>query len=416
MSSADDAPLTPEAADRAELPESLLLAQLERGFGDLQFVPALEKPFRRYLRSYLVNHLRLACVAGLVLIAAAQLLSNLVLHPPTQALRWQTLLLCGVLAPVLVHTFWLLSRRSRARWLDAAASSTVGALALAGLVLPPIFTQHGGVFPYPLTELVVVVIPILAARRFPVALACVVGVLLAVVLRDALLHQFGVQTMLHLFNLTAFASVSLAGGFVQEWVLRRNFLSEGLYLLRSVRDPLTQLRNRRGFDADARRIWAMARRQQQSVGVAMIDIDHFKQLNDAWGHAAGDRMLTRLADVLRVQAARRPMDLIGRVGGEEFAVLWHDLPAGTVVEQAERVRRAVAELELEHPRDRAVSISIGCTQLIPRGDLTVSDALAVADSALYRAKSGGRDRVEYVPPPQDLSPGRDWAQSDAAND
>lgn len=412
----DDALMTPDAEHRAELPESLLLAELERGFGDLQFAPALEKPFRRYLKSYLVNHLRLACVAGLLLVAAAQLLSSFVLTPPQHALRWQAVLMCGVLAPVLVHAFWLLSRSGASRRMDFAAFSVVGVLALAGLALPPIYSKSGSVFPYPIVELAVVLIPILAARRFPVALGCVLGVLVGLIIRDVLLGQVGVATMLQLFNLTAFASISLAGGFVQEWVLRRNFLSEGLYLLRSVRDPLTQLRNRRGFDADALRIWGTARRTRHSVGVAMIDIDHFKQLNDAWGHAAGDKALTQIANVLRAQAARRPLDLVGRVGGEEFAVLWHDLPPGAVADQAERVRQAVADLRLEHPSGRSVSISIGCTQLTPRGDLSVSDALAVADSGLYSAKSKGRNCVEYVPPPRELGPEERWSQSSAAND
>lgn len=416
VNTTDNPALTPEAENRAELPESLLLAQLERGLGELQFVPALERPFRRYLRSRLINHLRLACVAGLVLIAATQLLSTWVLAPPAGALQWQAVLLCGVLAPVLVHAIWVLSRPSGLRWLDAVAMAAVGALVLVGLALPAIYQQHGAVFPFPFTELAVVVIPILTARRFPVALGCVLLVLFALALRDLLLQRFGVGTMLQLFNLTMFASVALAGGFVQEWVLRRHFLSEGLYLLRSVRDPLTQLLNRRGFDAEARRIWATARREQQSVGVAMIDIDHFKQLNDAWGHAAGDRTLSRLAEVLRSQAARRPMDLVGRLGGEEFAVLWYDLPADTVAAQAERVRQAVEALALDHPQHAAVTISVGCTQLIPRGDLTVSDALAVADSALYRAKSRGRDRVEYAAPPRAFSAGGSGCQPAAASD
>ena len=136
--------LTPASGPdfRTELPESLLLAQMERGFGDLQFVPALEKPFRRYLQTYLVNHLRLACVAGLILIAAAQLLSSFVLHPPATALRWQAVLLCGALAPILLNAFWMLSNSQSGRRLDFAAYSAVGALAFAGLTLP--LMSYGG--------------------------------------------------------------------------------------------------------------------------------------------------------------------------------------------------------------------------------------------------------------------------------
>ncbi|WP_348673007.1 GGDEF domain-containing protein [uncultured Abyssibacter sp.] len=399
---------------RTQLPESLLLAQLERGFGDLQFVPALEKPFRRYLRSYLIHHLRLACVAGLILVAAAQLLSSFVLNPPATALRWQAVLLCGVLTPVLLNAYWTLTSAGSERRMDIAAYSVIGVLSLAGLLLPMIYRHHGGVFPFPLIELVVVLIPILAARRFPVALLCVLGILGALMLRDMVFARLTTGTMLEVFNVTAFAAVSLAGGFVQEWVLRRNFLSEGLYLLRSVRDPLTQLRNRRGFDVDAERIWATARRGGLSVGVAMIDIDHFKLLNDAWGHAAGDRVLRDLANVLRAQAGRRPMDLIGRVGGEEFAVIWYDLSPGAARDQAERVRQSVVDIDLEHPGGRPLSVSIGCTQLVPRGAVTLSDALAAADSALYAAKSAGRNRVEYASPPREPESSRRDQSSNAS--
>ncbi|MCK5860169.1 MAG: GGDEF domain-containing protein, partial [Abyssibacter sp.] len=104
-----------------------------------------------------------------------------------------------------------------------------------------------------------------------------------------------------------------------------------------------------------------------------------------------------------------------RVGGEEFAVIWYDLPPGSARTQAERVRQAVVDRRLEHPTDRQLSVSIGCTQLIPRGGLTLSDALAVADSALYSAKSNGRNCVEYVPPPRELDSQR-WSQPTAVND
>lgn len=388
--------------ERADLPESLLLAQLNRGFSSLRFMPALESRFRDYLRSYLVNHLRLGCTAGIALIATAQLLSALALSPPAFAMRWQTVLFCGAMLPLLLHAYYVLAQPDAARRIDTVAASLIWMLVAIGLLMPVIYARQDAVFPYRVLELVVVLIPTLAARRLPVALAWVCGVLALLLVRDAVAGGWSASTWVDVFNAACFGAMGLAAGFVQEWILRRNFLVEGLYMLRAVRDPLTQLYNRRGFEDEGARIWAMARRSGLMLGVAVVDIDHFKAINDSRGHAAGDKVLGQVANVLRHQAARRPMDLIGRIGGEEFAVLWFDLAATNVTEQAERLRQAVEQRHLAHPADRGLTVSVGCTQLVPQAGDNLADALAAADDALYRAKADGRNcvrRAEAAPEP-----------------
>jgi len=165
--------------------------------------------------------------------------------------------------------------------------------------------------------------------------------------------------------------------------------------LAAMRDALTGLLNRRGSERELR---ALLLRQhggaEAPVVVAMIDIDHFKTINDTHGHAAGDAVLARLARLLRELG--RPQDLVGRLGGEEFLIAWSGIGPERAAEIAERIRQAVAEADWGPvaPGLR-VSASIGVATLGPAlaADATLGDLLADADLALYRAKRAGRDQV-----------------------
>jgi diguanylate cyclase (GGDEF)-like protein len=156
-------------------------------------------------------------------------------------------------------------------------------------------------------------------------------------------------------------------------------------------DPLTAIHNRRSFVDAARHEIAACRRSGRAATLLLLDLDQFKQVNDTGGHAAGDEVLVRIADLLRQD--RRITDVVARLGGEEFAVLLTDttLQAGEIV--AERIRRSVEELDVEFDGGRyGVTTSIGVTPLDADDDIT--DALSRADIALYRAKREGRNRVD----------------------
>jgi diguanylate cyclase (GGDEF)-like protein len=123
----------------------------------------------------------------------------------------------------------------------------------------------------------------------------------------------------------------------------------------------------------------------------MVDIDHFKNVNDHWGHGMGDRLLKAVARTLA--AGVRADDMVARVGGEEFAVLLPDADVPTAATVAERVRAAVAALQVDGD-DGALSctVSIGHAALAP--GLSWEGLVKAADDALYRAKNAGRNRVE----------------------
>jgi len=154
----------------------------------------------------------------------------------------------------------------------------------------------------------------------------------------------------------------------------------------AVVDDLTQLANRRRFFEVATRDLEAATRQGRAVVAMMLDIDHFKQINDTYGHPTGDRVIQLVA--ARLAAELSSTDVIGRYGGEEFAVLAQD----TDPQLAERLRAGIADLPVETSGGRlAVTISVGVAGSRPGEDLV--SLLARADQALYRAKQGGRDRV-----------------------
>jgi diguanylate cyclase (GGDEF)-like protein len=154
-------------------------------------------------------------------------------------------------------------------------------------------------------------------------------------------------------------------------------------------DALTGLPNRAYFDELCE---LLSRRRQvgDSVGVLMVDLDHFKALNDRFGHHVGDEVLREVAGA--IAGAVRDVDVPARYGGEEFVVLLRDPGRDVSIEVGERVRAAVAALDLRHLHIRSVSVSVGAAVQVS-SDEPISAVVAAADKALYRAKRQGRDRV-----------------------
>ena len=156
-------------------------------------------------------------------------------------------------------------------------------------------------------------------------------------------------------------------------------------------DPLTNVLNRRGFDQLAAAEISRAGRTQRALSILMIDIDHFKSVNDTHGHASGDQVLVALAGCLSGYV--RSSDILGRLGGEEFAILLADTPLDGAVIAAERIRCAITKLRVGVTDGSiGLTVSVGVAELDSQAT-TLTEALGQADSALYQAKASGRDRV-----------------------
>lgn len=166
-------------------------------------------------------------------------------------------------------------------------------------------------------------------------------------------------------------------------------LAERMRLL-AASDPLTGILNRRGFEEAADRAIAIARRHGQPLSLAVADLDHFKSINDRFGHAAGDYVLRRFAAL--VQGAIRRGDLFARLGGEEFAILLVNTPGRPALEVIDRLREQVAAMVIDLDPSFAITSSFGVTEWIA-ADARLDPMLIRADRALYRSKIGGRNLV-----------------------
>ncbi len=161
-------------------------------------------------------------------------------------------------------------------------------------------------------------------------------------------------------------------------------------------DPLTGVANRRRLDEALEDEWRRATRQREPLALLLLDVDFFKSYNDRLGHVAGDICLQAVARAV-ADAHRRAGEVVARYGGEEFAVLLPGTARAEALAAGEALRRRVQELDLPHPGSdvaRVVTVSVGVASLGPQTGRTPTELLVEADRALYRAKSGGRNRVE----------------------
>jgi len=218
-------------------------------------------------------------------------------------------------------------------------------------------------------------------------------------LRDDVRSRLAVQQRLTRSTVQAVAAISVVMLFcwymaLRSWSLslrkRREQEAEVLYL--SYHDELTGLQNRRGFMEAAEEAVARSVRYGRPLSALFIDVDYFKQVNDAGGHAAGDRVLVRLAGLLSGEV--RDCDVLGRLGGEEFGVLLPETTPQGGLQLAERIRGRVAAMAVDDDDGHRlrVTVSIGVAGM-GTGVEGLEGLLRAADDALYAAKSGGRDRV-----------------------
>jgi diguanylate cyclase (GGDEF)-like protein len=164
--------------------------------------------------------------------------------------------------------------------------------------------------------------------------------------------------------------------------------------IRAATDGLTGLPNKRAVTDTLKRMFAQAATERSPLALLMLDLDHFKQVNDQRGHAVGDQVLANVGAVMR--GATRSRDFAGRNGGEEFAILLPDTEIPVALRIAERVRAAIAEMSLSGT-DATVTVSIGVAGY-PEHASTPERLARLADAALYLAKRQGRNRVELAEP------------------
>jgi diguanylate cyclase (GGDEF)-like protein len=210
-------------------------------------------------------------------------------------------------------------------------------------------------------------------------------------------------TLRHALWLVGFMLLSVIGAVTWITLLRKQVairtdelreLNERLHRV-ATEDGLTGAANRRRFDELLRIEFVRAIRAETPLSLVMIDVDHFKALNDRYGHQTGDQCLIKVVEAIR-RSAGRGTDIVARYGGEEFAVILPDAGDQAAIALAEAMREAVESVRIpdeDAPEDQVLTVSLGVGTLWPGSTYTADDLVGFADRALYHAKQSGRNRV-----------------------
>jgi diguanylate cyclase (GGDEF)-like protein len=196
------------------------------------------------------------------------------------------------------------------------------------------------------------------------------------------------------FNKMALQLTNVVANLEEEVSMRTQELKESNKVLKqlSFSDGLTGIANRRKFDEAIQSAWYTALRHDRPIALLMLDIDFFKDYNDSYGHNAGDECLKEIGKLMH-EKARRITDLAARYGGEEFVILLQDIETDNLADYAEEIRKSIEELNIEHTASpfKRVTVSIGCSYMVPAADTMPTVLIETADQALYRAKGNGRN-------------------------
>ncbi|MFC4312409.1 diguanylate cyclase [Steroidobacter flavus] len=375
------------------VPDSPYAAELLRAQQDLRFSPEVEA---EYVRTHLLDSrllIRVTCTLGAVLAAARgveQTAAGFPVGGPAIALGLvivaTVVLACLAWSSALERRFLPFARvivpiRNVvvAGCITAAAADGQGEMLM---ILPVLL--FGPFFFLGLSYRTALFTGVLTAASF-VVYAVLTGLALPVALRAVA------------FLLIALAGCAIAARHLER-LSRTSFLETRLISQLAQHDTLTGTKNRRVFDEHLARLWPQAVAEKRTIALLLIDVDHFKAYNDAYGHQAGDDSLRRIADCLQ-SIVRGPLDVLSRYGGEEFVAMLFDVDIEQAMTLADRVRRSVHELGIEHRGSRTaatVTISIGVAVIQPSPARTPRGALQLADQALYAAKIGGRNRVRVM--------------------
>ena len=300
-----------------------------------------------------------------------------------------TALVCGIALELAAYCSFFGVRR----WKQVLVPATL--LAIAGLN----GARLGGMAPSQLLVLMSAILAALTGAMAAILLRPGAGASLLQRIMGATDFVFFVSISLRAFNPGMMHTVSYLAGYLLLIVNGFGFLllckekdDRKMALLATI-DSLTGLLNRRAFFERTGALRLLAARLRKPVALMMLDIDHFKQLNDCHGHACGDHALCVFADTAR--GTLREHDIMGRLGGEEFALVLPGTDMAGAMQAAERLRRAVEAVAVEDGGGEAFRMTVSAGVVLVDPNEHINAALARADRALYMAKSAGRNRIEH---------------------
>jgi diguanylate cyclase (GGDEF)-like protein len=364
------------------------------------FPVALERQFEADTHERRCERLRL----GILVSAAIYntfLIADWLLVP--DVLLMATLLHFCVVTPWMLTAAWLVHRRPSPAMREALAAS-VPLVIILQIDLGFALTASASAAHYQYVVIPTMLYANVSLHRltFPFARAVTAAIVLGhamVVLTSSYLSSS--VAVIILVQLVVCAYITLVANFTMERDLRRAYLYSLRDRLRHAQaeaasrsDALTGLANRHHLDEELRALWTTPDADVSPASVVLVDIDHFKKLNDRYGHAAGDICLKRVAAILTAEL-RGPKDLAVRYGGEEFLLLLPKMEMVDAMRVAERIRRAIESAAIPNEGSGVrgvVTASFGVASSSVSG-LSSSELIAAADNALYVAKRKGRNQV-----------------------
>ena len=358
-----------------------------------RFPRAIELEFGEYQGERDLKRARSGLVSLLCLVAAMATVYS-ILTPagftdPSNVLR-----LAGIGLPValgLGATYWRVLRGTY-QWVLAG----VIIVASTNSILIALMTANAGALYYS-SGLLVLMLVNYFVMGFGWRMATAVGVVVLGVFTAAnlLTANLGVGFASNFIFLAFANGVGTLGAHQRSQSRRRTFLESRIVEQLSGLDQLTGVNNRRRLDEEMDLYWRRAKRANEPLSIALIDIDYFKRYNDHLGHQAGDSCLREVAQMISKQA--RDTDFAGRYGGEEFALLLPRTDSDGASILAERLLKAIAAEDIPHPASSVashVTVSVGVATVWPDGtDRSLQGFIQMADEALYEAKGAGRNTI-----------------------
>jgi diguanylate cyclase (GGDEF)-like protein len=379
----------------ARIPSDSLVARtLAHGFPLLRFEPALEQEFWQSHHRAAQPRVRFAVLLALCTVIGFALLDHLLL-----GMRWQLpqdLIRFGVQLPIVLLALTVTSARHYARRYIPAIRIAAPIFGIGSVVMATRALDHDFVTLISARlVLVTFFLYFMLGMSFFAALRSNLLVLAAYVTCATVM---GLPAELAIYNVFILGCANLfagAGSYALEHANRLAFLEHRLLAEVASHDGLTGLLNRAAFESQVRRIWDQALRERQGVAIVMLDIDHFKAFNDRYGHQAGDRCLEQVASAVR-RAARRPLDVVARYGGEELIAILPGADRAHGESVACDLVDAIMQLGVSHdasPTSDRVTVSVGVAAVDPQREPSHEAAIRLADRALYMAKEQGRNRA-----------------------
>lgn len=391
-------PISRHAEPASEAPSGAAPA---RSFDGLGFEPMLEREYRQHMRAGQRSSTLVCLITALGIwltfigLDLTRLDNFAMIATGDGLVELAIALRLGTLA-VILRLVWIVRRNRHAR---SFHHLTMLALALIGVTCAFIANMYKlrGLPQADIAQLVIIAavfLPIgltfLQSLGVALLIALFTAVLGFVMLEPAQLAEHGRLSILLFFAVF----VSAVGAWLRERAERDQFLLRRMLHNRAMSDALTGIANRRGFEEHVAMALLQARRDRMPVVFAVLDVDHFKRYNDRYGHQAGDIALALIARAID-GTLRRPMDMVGRLGGEEFGLFLYDTTPEKAQDRLEQVAQAIAELRIEHaasPTAQYITVSMGAVGF--DGHETAVDLYRRADAALYAGKASGRNRVE----------------------